>query len=325
MKVTKQRLCVAAAPITSRLNIVPRHESAPRKRTLGSMLAASSAIVETTSSISRPFVAPRSRPTNSVASSMAQGASASNSTRQQSSTVDSSANGPAGEFPSIARRVLPADQVSELYGYVRQLHANNDIEAALEGIVRLLQSPNCQELVDLMPKLLGGSISARFTELARSRGLQVAVPAPADKENGASSRTDSTSAGGITSFFAKLQQSKKRRHYGTSETPTAAVIKDPQCSVCYEITRKAYASRCGHICCLGCWKKVGGNALLQNSTSVFGADKCLGCLDGERRVYILSTVQGTDQARPVESDPCGQGGVRWNPLGHPCDCGRMTS
>lgn len=247
------------APASNRAGMLPRREERPvqQKRTLGSMLSANAAIVDTTSSISRPFVAPKSRPpsvgapTFEYAGRPSETSSIQKQQPEQAPRLDNPREtASAGAFPVVARRVLSAPDVSKLYGFVRQLHADEDVELALDGICNLLQGPDCQELIDLMPKVLGGSISGRFIDMANARGLRVS--ASSDRSGVAAPRPSS----GISSFFAKLQQSKRRRHHGPGSSATAAVIKDPQCSVCYEITRKAYASQCGHICCMVCWKKV---------------------------------------------------------------------
>lgn len=246
---------VIAAPTTNQAAVLPRREEQPaqRKRTLGSMLSANVAIVDTTASIARPFVTPKTRPSSfGTPSSDTTGRlnEPTDAFEQPLPTSNARDKVPVGAFPAVARRVLSAPDVSQLYAFVRQLHDGQDVDAALEAICSLLQGPNCQELIDLMPKVLGGAISGRFIGTAKARGLHVS--ALSEQAEVAAPRSSS----GISSFFAKLQQSKRRRQHGPGSGTAAAVIKDPQCSVCYEITRKAYASKCGHICCMTCWKKV---------------------------------------------------------------------
>jgi hypothetical protein len=235
--------------------MLPRREERPvqRKRTLGSMLSANVAIVDTTASIARPFVAPKTRPSSfGTPSSETTGSlnEPNGAFEQPLPSANTREKVLVGPFPAVARRVLSATEVSQLYAFVRQLHDGQDVDAALDAICNLLQDPNCQELIDLMPKVLGGAISGRFIDTAKARGLHVS--ASSEQAEVAAPRSSS----GISSFFAKLQQSKRRRQHGPGSSTTAAIIKDPQCSVCYEITRKAYASKCGHICCMTCWKKV---------------------------------------------------------------------
>lgn len=160
-------------------------------------------------------------------------------------------------FPSVARSALVEPDVSKLYGFIRQLHAGNDIDNTLSSICELLQSPECKDLLNLMPNVLKGEISQRFVEKATSLGLPLDLSLVTAGEDGESLGT-STSVprnSSMATFFDRIQQ-KRRRKQQEAPMPTAAVVKDPQCVVCYDITQKAYAAQCGHICCMGCWKKV---------------------------------------------------------------------
>ncbi|KAG6610570.1 regulator of telomere elongation helicase 1-like isoform x2 [Phytophthora cinnamomi] len=131
----------------------------------------------------------------------------------------------------------------------RQLHAGEDFDAALSGICDLLREPACKELLDLMPKVLNGAMCDRFIEAAKSHGLDITVAGGAQRGSVQARSKD------MSTFFERLQQ--KRRKTQHVHIPTAAIIKDPQCVVCYDITRKAFASpHCGHICCHPCWKKM---------------------------------------------------------------------
>ncbi|EEY53161.1 uncharacterized protein PITG_06792 [Phytophthora infestans T30-4] len=233
--------------------------AAPLKRSLGSLLMSTSksAMVDVTSSIARPFTAPKMM--NSVGSAdgaivVSNGDARSwQSAKQQFAAKHESGNDDndktsAAEFPAVARNVLQPPDVPKLYGFIRQLRAGEDVEAALSGICNLLRDPACKELLDLMPKVLNGVMCDRFIEAARDHGLEVSVGSSAQ---GSSARAQPTD---MSTFFERLQQ-KKRKTY-RDHVPTAAVVKDPQCFVCYDITRKAYASQCGHICCHPCWKKM---------------------------------------------------------------------
>ncbi|KAG6973499.1 hypothetical protein JG688_00003507 [Phytophthora aleatoria] len=132
----------------------------------------------------------------------------------------------AVEFPVVARKVLQPADVPKLYSFIRQLHAGEDVETALSGICNLLRDPASQD-----------------------HGLEVSIGGRDQHSTARARPTD------MSTFFERLQQKKRKTH--RDHVPTAAVVKDPQCFVCYDITRKAYASpQCGHICCHPCWKKM---------------------------------------------------------------------
>lgn len=164
-------------------------------------------------------------------------------------------------FPSVARSALAEPDVSKLYGFIRQLHAGSDIDNTLSSICDLLQAPERKDLLNLMPNVLKGAISDRFVEKATSLGLPLDLSLIAASENGGGDgeNPDTSTTGprnsSMATFFDRIQQKRRRKQQETA-MPTAAVVKDPQCVVCYDITRKAYAAQCGHICCMGCWKKV---------------------------------------------------------------------
>ncbi|KAL3666229.1 hypothetical protein V7S43_009014 [Phytophthora oleae] len=237
----------------------------PQNRSLGSLLMSSSksAMVDMTSSILRPFTTPNtlnggSSATNAIVVDDNEAQSWRNAkqqfaAKQETPTVSkddkSSEEMFAVEFPAVARKVLQHSDVSRLYNFVRQLRAGEDVDSALNGICDLLSDPAYKELLDLMPKVLNGAMCNRFIEAARARGLEVSL--------GGRDQSDSAQARprDMSTFFERLQQKRRRTHQG--HVPTAAVVKDPQCFVCYDITRKAYASpQCGHICCHPCWKKM---------------------------------------------------------------------
>ncbi|KAE9347919.1 Regulator of telomere elongation helicase 1 [Phytophthora rubi] len=238
--------------------VMPR-PVASQKRSLGSLLmsASKSSMVDTTSSISRPFAAPKTlNGGGSVDSAIVvdgdDDAHSWQSAKQQfaaKKTVGATNEKVAAEFPAVARKVLQPTDVPQLYGLVRQLHAGEDIDTALNGICDLLREPACKELLDLMPQVLNGAMSGRFIEAAKSHGLNVAVA------GNASSSPAETRTSDMSTFFERLQQKRRKTQHG--HIPTAAIVKDPQCVVCYDITRKAFASpQCGHICCHPCWKKM---------------------------------------------------------------------
>ncbi|KAG7379812.1 hypothetical protein PHYPSEUDO_008108 [Phytophthora pseudosyringae] len=241
----------------------------PQNRSLGSLLMSTSksAMVDMTSSISRPFTTPKTLNGGGSADSAIvlddddaqswQSAKQHFSARQKTSTAVSEEDGSsekmsAVEFPVVARKVLQPSDVPKLYRFIRQLHAGEDVDWVLRGICDLLCNPACKELLDLMPKVLNGAMSDRFVEAARVHGLEVAVSGKAQSTSAQARSTD------MSTFFERLQQKRRKTH--GEHVPTAAVVKDPQCFVCYDITRKAYASpQCGHICCHPCWKKMEKN------------------------------------------------------------------
>lgn len=206
-------------------------------------------------------------------------------------------------FPSVARSALTEPDVSKLYGFIRQLHTGDDIDNALSSICELLQTPECKDLLNLMPNVLKGAISDRFVEMATSLGLplDLSLLAVAEYDDGDGDNVDATTSGtrnsSMATFFDRIQQKRRRKQQETA-MPTAAVVKDPQCVVCYDITRKAYAAQCGHICCMGCWKKV-SRALYCNSVCSVPLNQflssCMNHTDGERRVHFVPAVQSAAQ------------------------------
>ncbi|KAL4176909.1 hypothetical protein KRP22_001846 [Phytophthora ramorum] len=256
---TEPRNRVLQPPIQSR-------QVLQQKRTLGSLLMSSSksTMVDSTSSISRPFTAPKMLSTGGTASSAIvlddEDAQSWQSAKQQFTAKQGPSTGiPKGdrggekvfaaEFPTVARKVLQPSDVPKLYGFIRQLHAGEDVDAALGGICDLLRDPGCRELLDLMPKVLNGAMCDRFIRAAKSHGLHIS---PSDNAEASSAQARATD---MSTFFERLQHKRKKTQHG--HVPTAAVVKDPQCFVCYDITRKAYASpQCGHICCHSCWEKM---------------------------------------------------------------------
>lgn len=230
-----------------------------RKRSLGSFLSMSSttSMVESTSSIARPFVLPsvQTAQTNDISSTIGieienAGGAASWQEAKRRYTRD----GHVSAFPSIVRKLLLESEVTKLYGFIRQLHGGNQVDAALSGICEMLASPDRQEILRLMPKVLKGSISKRFVSKLKSLGIT--LPPSDEFDSVEASETKDEAPSSMSSFFQRLQQKKIKKNVIGSSTSAAAIVKDPQCFVCYDLTRKAYASQCGHICCLGCWKKV---------------------------------------------------------------------
>ncbi|ETL25696.1 hypothetical protein L916_20483 [Phytophthora nicotianae] len=241
---------------------IPR-PAAPQKRSLGSLLMSTSksAMVDMTSSISRPFTAPKMVNGGGSADSAIvvddddarswQSAKQQFAAKQEIGHViskDDNDKLSAVEFPVVARKVLQPSDVPKLYSFIRQLRAGEDVETTLSGICNLLCDPACKELLDLMPKVLNGAMCDRFIGAARDYGLEVSVGGRPQGSSARARRTD------MSTFFERLQQKKRKTQ--RDHVPTAAVVKDPQCFVCYDITRKAYASQCGHICCHPCWKKM---------------------------------------------------------------------
>ncbi|KAF1789779.1 P-loop containing nucleoside triphosphate hydrolase [Phytophthora cactorum] len=221
-----------------------------------------SAMVDMTSSISRPFTTPKMCNGGGCADSAIviddDDARSWQSAKQQFAAKQEIGNAiskedsdktSAVEFPVVARKVLQPADVPKLYSFIRQLHAGEDVETALSGICNLLRDPACKELLDLMPKVLNGAMCDRFIGAAQDHGLEVSIGGRAQHSTARARPTD------MSTFFERLQQKKRKTH--RDHVPIAAVVKDPQCFVCYDITRKAYASpQCGHICCHPCWKKM---------------------------------------------------------------------
>ncbi|CAI5740061.1 unnamed protein product [Peronospora farinosa] len=235
-----------------------------QKRSLGSLLTSTSksAMVDMTSSISRPFTVPKTANGGSSAGSVIvvddddaqswQNAKQQFVVKMEPNAAVSKAEGvcvrlSAAEFPAVARKVLEPPDVPKLYSFIRQLQTSEDVESSLSGICNLLRDPACKELLELMPQVLNGAMCEQFVEAARSRGLSVC-----DKAQRSVTEVESSD---MSTLFKRLQQKRRKTHQGN--VPTAAVVKDPQCFVCYDIARKAYASsQCGHICCQPCWKKM---------------------------------------------------------------------
>uniref|UniRef100_M4BUW7 RING-type domain-containing protein n=1 Tax=Hyaloperonospora arabidopsidis (strain Emoy2) TaxID=559515 RepID=M4BUW7_HYAAE len=235
-----------------------RHPPDPVEVT-GSLLRSTSrsAMVDTTSSISRPFTSPSTSNAGGSADSAIVVHDADEQTAKQKldpSAADVNGKGSGvkasvAEFPAVARKVLQPSDVAKLYGLIRQLHIGEEIDSALGEMCDLLRGSACKELLDLMPKVLNGAICEQFIEAATSHGLEISGGDRAQHTTPQARSTD------MSTFFERLQQKKRKTYHG--HTPTAAVIKDPQCFVCYDITRKAYASpQCGHICCHACWTKM---------------------------------------------------------------------
>ncbi|CAI5708438.1 unnamed protein product [Hyaloperonospora brassicae] len=232
----------------------------PASRSLGSLLRSTSksAMVDTTSSISRPFTAPSMADAGYSAGSVivvddddeAQTAEQQLVPGAVSLKVEGSAvKASVTDFPAVTRKVLQPSEVAKLYSLIRQVHTGEDLDSVLREVYDLLCEPACKELVDSMPKVLNGAMREQFIEAAKSHGLDAFVTKNAEHVTSHARSTD------MSAFFERLQQKKRKTNHG--HTPTAAVIKDPQCFVCYDITRKAYASpQCGHICCHACWTKM---------------------------------------------------------------------
>ncbi|GMF61585.1 unnamed protein product [Phytophthora fragariaefolia] len=278
-----------------------------QKRSLGSLLMSTSksSMVNTTSSISRPFTAPKMlNGGSSIDSAIVvedDNPQSWKSAKQQFATKNESGTAHekvfAAEFPAVARKVLQASDIPRLYAFVRQLHAGEDVDTALSGICDLLRDPACKELLDLMPKVFSGPICDQFIEAAKNHGLDIA-------DNTRSSSVQVRSSD-MSTFFERLQQ--KRRKTQHPHIPTAAIVKDPQCVVCYDITRKAFASpQCGHICCHPCWKKVitdGCDVPWLGSWSKLIIFACQSInADGKGWIYLLPGVQGPNQAGTTEFD-----------------------
>lgn len=243
-------------------------------------------MVEATSSIARPFVPPKPHaslasesgetatselvllPTDRRTSSTSTGKDPPRASKKRvfgavsqaatATTVDALL---VSVFPSVARRVLSEPDVSALYGFIRQLHAGRDVDDALAGMCALLRdSAESADLVNLLPTVLHGAISDRFVAMATSLGLPLDLSLATD-DNGDSTDTVVDAdvlerRSGMATFFERIQQTRKRKLHDATHVPTVAVVENPQCGVCYDITRKAYAAQCGHLCCMGCWQKM---------------------------------------------------------------------
>ncbi|DAZ96223.1 TPA: hypothetical protein N0F65_012585 [Lagenidium giganteum] len=214
------------------------------KQSLNSMLSSSSsAIVSSTSSISRPFVPPKPR-------ELKQPASAPLKLSEQTKPKFASEEAAVARFPSVARTLLSEVDVSRLYELIKQLSDTSDVSPVLREMCELLRPPERVELLLLIPKVLSGPIGDKFRDLCRQEGL-LADESSAEREVAAQPS--------VTSFFERLQHKRKRKHH---EPEQATILKDPQCIVCYDISRKAYAAQCGHICCMSCWKKLDSNGVV---------------------------------------------------------------
>ncbi|TMW65928.1 hypothetical protein Poli38472_003693 [Pythium oligandrum] len=222
----------------------------PRKRTLGSVLTSSrSAMVESTASIARPFVPPRVHIESTEATQV--NVTETSTDANEGAPFSTSVN-PVAAFPTVARSVLSPADVKRLYAIIRQLHSGENVDTIMKELCDLLREPDRQSLLELMPKVLNDGARERFVETATALGLNVHGDTVANIA--VQSTTSARGSSGMASFFERLQQNKRRKQHGHEHA--VAVVKDPQCVVCYEITRKAYASSCGHICCLPCWQKM---------------------------------------------------------------------
>ncbi|CAH0480491.1 unnamed protein product [Peronospora belbahrii] len=251
LEAAEPRTCALPAPVASH-----------QKRSLGSLLMSTSksAMVDMTSSISRPFTAPKMASSKSFAGCAIIGddndAESLQNVKHQFmanvavAKVDKfSVETSTAEFPAVVRKVLQPSDVPKLYSFIRQLQSGEEVDSSLRGICNLLRGPACKELLKLMPKVLNGTMCEQFIEAARSHGLEVSVRDKAQR-----SYTE-VRASDMSTLFERLQQKKRKTSHGN--IITGAVVKDPQCFVCYDIARKAYASpQCGHICCQPCWKKM---------------------------------------------------------------------
>lgn len=279
---------------------------ASRKRTLGSIFSSSSGMVQATSSIARPFVPPkvhgRAHFNEVVDLTQSNGEEAEDKSYasgegERIAAVDG--DNAVAKFPSVARRVLSPSEVAQLYELIRRLKVGDHIDASLAQMCELLRSPERQELLELMPKVLSATIRRRFVQQAESLGLRFHETASSPtsktvlvKEENVAPSGGAKSGSGITSFFERLQQQNKRRKQQSTQR-AAAVVKDPQCFVCYEITRKAYAAKCGHICCLPCWQKVRvdrQNGLIPTCAATDMSLAFSWLLDGERWLQLMSDV-----------------------------------
>ncbi|KAF1333955.1 Regulator of telomere elongation helicase 1-like isoform x2, partial [Globisporangium splendens] len=265
----------ANAPASTRFTAAP--PQAQRKQTLGALFSSKTSMVSSTSSISRPFVAPKSHssmlssinltstrqePQPSERATSWQAAKRKFASAQGTTNSDSKMKKDeifVSVFPAVARSALSESDVSKLYGFIRQLHAGTNVDDALSSICDLLRSPECQDLLNLIPQVLHGTLCDRFVDKATSLDLPLDLSLVGASDGGAED-TQPSSVGprssSMATFFERLEQKRRRKQNSEDHVPTAAIVKDPQCVVCYDITRKAYAAQCGHICCMGCWKKM---------------------------------------------------------------------
>lgn len=266
---------------SSTTTAMPARSAVPvvqKKQTLGALFSTSkSAMVDSTSSIARPFVPPKPHSSLSVESGAANSMQDDRSSgskpaswkrrfgaTQGSVPLDSKASKEelfVSVFPSVARSALSESDVSKLYGFIRQLHEGRDVDDAIRSMCELLLAPECRDLVNLIPHVLNEAISERFVKTATSLGLALDLSLAAvsrdgvDGESAAGAGGSGIRSASMSTFFERIQQKRKRKLQDT-HMPTAAVVEDPQCIVCFEIPRKAYAAQCGHICCMDCWKGV---------------------------------------------------------------------
>lgn len=222
-------------------------------------------MVESTSSIARPFVLPRAQAqqTKGIARAIEvedekpDGAASWQEAKRRFSSDTQHERTHVSAFPSVVRSLLAESEVTKLYGFIRQLHGGDQVDAALSGICEMVSTPDRHEILRLMPKVLKGSISIRFVSKLKSLGITIPSSEELDSDDvDEASETKVQPASSMSSFFQRLQQKKIKKNYHGVSASAATIVKDPQCFVCYDMTRKAYASQCGHICCLGCWKKV---------------------------------------------------------------------
>jgi len=139
--------------------------------------------------------------------------------------------------------------VSELFGLIKQLNRkenNEDRKQALENMVEMLHEPVYHEILACIPMILDPSMTLVFEKALSTLGIELSM----------------TSEGflrttiGVNQAVERLEQQQTMKRKKKSTREYAAVIKDPQCIVCYEVSKHAHAAPCGHICCSHCWQKV---------------------------------------------------------------------
>lgn len=208
---------------------------APQKRSLGSLLMSTSksSMVDSTSSISRPFTAPKMLSgSGSVDSAIVvddDDAQSWQSAKEQfaakKETGTSSEKVFAAEFPAVARKVLQPAEVPKLYGLVRQLHSGEDVDAALSGICDLLRDPACRELLDLMPKVLNGPMCDRFIDAAKNRGLSIEAVGNAQKSSAQGRSSD------MSTFSNDFSKSEGRPSMGIFRRQQLSRIHSVWCAM----------------------------------------------------------------------------------------------
>jgi hypothetical protein len=263
-----------------------------RKRTLGAILSSSkSSMVSSTSSISRRFIPPKqieneisplsnsnttinhenevprdyTQPKNAQAEekmakpSWMRGKKSKNasdaSVKDEEDTGNTKKELTPHEililaFPRVSRKLLPPPEVDMLFSCIESLPQAEpkEIDPILTKLCEMASLPERKELLDLLPKVLNDELSKRFLHKAKSVGLKPDEFHLNPKEYPLKKST-------ITSFI-ELMDKKRRKTIHQQKSKPATYVEDPQCLVCFEIPRKAFAAECGHICCLDCWKKV---------------------------------------------------------------------